>query len=114
MTEPALINDSQWIILKEILNDRLTELINTFSQDTKNRLRAMRVAVNKSDIAEAKSIIHSVKGASLNLGADALAQMSNLFELQISTGELPASEQLDALDHLFAQTLGAIDELQQN
>lgn len=51
----------------------LTELLTIFEEDTAERLKALRAAIQKDDHAEIRRQAHSLKGGALQIGANRFA-----------------------------------------
>jgi len=84
------------------------ELISEFLPDAGERIDALRQAITRADLMEAKRVVHSLKGAAGSFGAGALAALARDFE-----GRLGQGEELDFMgrfDTLYEQfSSGAAD-----
>jgi histidine phosphotransfer protein HptB len=86
--------------LQEVMESEYPKLLDTFLEDSKKRVDALRGARN--DAKALGRIAHSFKGSSGNLGAVRLAQLCQRLEVESvgSTADLGAL--VDQIDHEFA------------
>lgn len=90
--------------LERVQDDKelLLELFDIFREDFEKKRQSLRAAFTQNHIDELKDVIHSVKGATGNIGARAMnATCIRIEEIAKgrNTGEL--SVQLDRLDQQF-------------
>lgn len=78
--EVEIINIEKFNELKKLLEDDFVDLVKGFIQDSQNRLQEIQKAFDNNDNAYGFDLAHSLKGASMNLGATYLAELC--YELQ--------------------------------
>ncbi|MCU7835519.1 MAG: Hpt domain-containing protein [gamma proteobacterium symbiont of Taylorina sp.] len=81
--------------LKEIMEDDFDELIETFILDGQAQLDNLRTATDAQLAADIRSIAHTLKGSSANLGANALSGVCKDLEHNV------AVDNLDEIDESF-------------
>ena len=76
--------------LKDIMEDNFTFLIETFIQDSTERLSQLQLMVNASDVDgdAIRRAAHSFKGSCGNIGAPYLASLCSLVENKIVNSRL--------------------------
>jgi HPt (histidine-containing phosphotransfer) domain-containing protein len=92
--------------------DFVDELVDTYLADGADQLAAMRTALSEGDVPTLTRAAHSLKSASLNVGALALGDLSRELEEAGRTGAIPdAAARIDAIDVAFkAASAGLLDE----
>lgn len=83
--------------LKELMEEDFSALVQTYLSDSELRLEQIRKAVDLQAAADIRHSAHSLKGASSNLGAPALAALCQALE------EAGHSNNLAATPALFQQ-----------
>jgi len=68
----VVLSESVLIELQEILGEDYQLFLQTFCEDTTNRLAKMHAALVNNDVSILKQESHSLKGSSSNLGAHCL------------------------------------------
>jgi two-component system sensor histidine kinase/response regulator len=86
---------------------RYESLLSLFAASQAGSVSAIRAALASNDSATAERLAHSLKGASANLGAAALAESAAKAEAAIQSNQ-PASDVLEALSKSLAATTAAI------
>lgn len=66
--------------LKDIMEDGFGDLVEAFIMDTEDKLLALQSAIEAGDAAKVGEIGHSLKGASSNICAEALAAIYKQIE----------------------------------
>ena len=96
--------------LVEIMGDDMQMLIESYSQDTKEKLIQMQNLNPTHDQDAIFRLAHSLKGSSRNVGVTAFANYCEEIEETAKNGELKA-EDLDCekLNSLFEQALAEIN-----
>jgi CheY-like chemotaxis protein len=90
----------------------LTAVLETFSQETGNRLKQLHDAVTAGDAPEVARVAHSIKGAASSLGAKRLAEQCNdLQRLADGKSLSGAGEQAAALEATFHRATAAAADL---
>jgi len=84
------------------------KLIDAYLEDTEERLKAVRIAHQSGNCAVLANLAHSVKGSSLNVGADGFAALMTTIEREAEKGTLCAQEQLFRMEALFHQVREAL------
>lgn len=78
MIDQELVNE-----LTEVLGDGIHRLIASFEVDAKQKLEALREAASIGQAAEARRLLHSLRGSSSNLGMLQLAMLCTELELTL-------------------------------
>src|SRR5215813_2530139 len=86
---------------------RYESLLSLFADSQANSVSSIRAAIASNDSATAQRLAHSLKGASANLGAAALAESAAKVEAAIQSNQ-PASDVLEALSKSLDATTAAI------
>src|SRR5262249_12355204 len=86
---------------------RYESLLSLFAASQANSVLAIRAALAANDSATAQRLAHSLKGASANLGATALAESAAQAEAAIQSNQ-SASDVLEALSKSLDATTAAI------
>ncbi len=80
--------------LKDILADDFDMLVDSFIEDAERRMQLLADAVSRSDSGVIRNEAHSLKGSSLNLGAELLPQLCSAMETKGKENDLTDSENL--------------------
>lgn len=59
--------------LRDVMEEEFVILVNTFIQDSDNRLQQLRESAEAADPEAIRKTAHSLKGSGINIGAPALA-----------------------------------------
>lgn len=94
MTSQSHINLSQFEELKELLSEDFTDLMQTYMQDSLQRLSEMDTAYTNLDNRLGYNAAHSLKGASSNLGATELTELCYKLQEICRTGQIHRHQQL--------------------
>lgn len=78
----------------------MKRLIGPFEGDTVARLKRVRLAIAGADLAAVRAEIHSLKGSSSQMGADAMS--SGCAEIEAAIGQVTISELLEGINRLEA------------
>ncbi len=93
----------------------VAELIDTFGEDTRELLAALRRALASPDVDAFRRAAHSLKSTAESLGATDLAALARELENQARAGSLEgAGARLDRLDQHFARAAGALGDLRRD
>ncbi len=85
--------------LRDVMEDEFDTLINTFLEDSVERLSRLRSAVQQGDAVAYTKAAHSFKGSCINIGAPLLAEQCQQAERQGREGDLSASDgQITAIE----------------
>ncbi|HUH07721.1 MAG TPA: response regulator [Egibacteraceae bacterium] len=87
----APIDPGRWAVLLDLVgNDSglLNSIIDTFVEDTPQRVDSLRAAVEAGDDETAKRAVHTLRGSGANLGAVRLAQLCGTLEERAHRGDL--------------------------
>jgi histidine phosphotransfer protein HptB len=90
----APINQAQLQELRELLDDEFDTLIESYIADSKIRLKAVQHAFDHNDNAAGYEAIHSLKGASANIGATRLADMCLKLQMECKANRISSNELL--------------------
>jgi HPt (histidine-containing phosphotransfer) domain-containing protein len=86
-------------------------LLETFLHDTIKRLAALKSAVTSGGLEQLAREAHMLKGASLTIGAQGMADTCGKLEkLGTAQSVAGAAEQLDQLECQFAEVKNEIDQ----
>lgn len=90
-------------MLKELLADRFQELIETYLNDSSERIVKLREALEREDFTQATHEAHGLKGSSRNIGANPFANLCEVMEKQARAGAVQdGQQQLAAIEQKFA------------
>ncbi len=81
----------------------LRDLLDTYLEDTRARLEQLRAAHAAADTAGFGRLAHAIKGSSINMGADGLAESMQVFEREAKKGHLPAVDSLEEAVSRFSR-----------
>jgi HPt (histidine-containing phosphotransfer) domain-containing protein len=99
--------------LKELLGDDFSVLVTAFEQDNRKILEDVEQLIEQDDAKQVSRQIHSLKGASSNLGALELAALCQQLETQAKAGDLShAKQQLDKIRKEFEVAVNLLHELE--
>ncbi len=90
------LDDNTLNTLKEVMEGDFPLLINTYLQDSSERLHKLRTIINSANADLIRRSAHSFKGSSSNIGALVLANLCAVLEQKALDGDL-ASLGLDLL-----------------
>lgn len=97
--------------LKEVMQDDFQILISTFLSDSRERIRALQVALADSDAASFAKAAHSFKGSCINMGAPRLGELCLEAERKGREGSLAGAAQLvKKIEAEFEAVHGALGE----
>jgi HPt (histidine-containing phosphotransfer) domain-containing protein len=108
---PSPLNLETLDSLKECADDDprfLPELIAAYLSDAEARLAEMRKIHAAGDAVALGRMAHTLKGSSLNLGADGLAGLMQVLERDGKRGVLPPGERLGEGEAEFARVRTAL------
>jgi len=93
----------------------VAELIDTFGEDARELLAALRQTLAAQDVDGFRRAAHSLKSTAESLGATALGALARELETQARAGSLEgAAERLDRLDHHYTRAAAALGDLQRD
>ena len=93
----------------------VAELIDTFGEDARELLAALRRTRAAQDVDGFRRAAHSLKSTAESLGAMALGALARELETQARAGRLEgAAERLDRLDHHYARAAAALGDLRRD
>lgn len=75
-----IVRTETLVELKEILEDDFGMLVTSYLEDAQSRIRKLQLAIEDADAAVIKAEAHSLKGSSLNLGAQSLPELCSQLE----------------------------------
>jgi FOG: HPt domain len=98
--------------LRELLEDKFAELIETFKTDSARRIALIASAVPAQDLDVVSQEAHGLKGSCRNLGANSLAAICDQMEQDANAGDASQMEQLlTAIEQQFAAIAAVMDDL---
>jgi len=80
--------------LKMLMEEDFGILIETYIQDSDDRLTALEAAISSQDSGEVRELAHSFKGSSANLGAQPLADICFKLETMGREASLAGAEDI--------------------
>jgi len=88
--------------LKEVMEDEFSILLETYLNDSLDRIEQLKVALAKGDADGFSRAAHSFKGSSNNLGVTLLAQYCQEAESASKAGDLSQGQaQIDKIENEF-------------
>jgi len=109
--EPAAVVFDQAALLERLMNDQEMArlIVSTFLQDVPEQLKVLRSCLAAGDAPGVQLRAHTIKGASANLGAEALRAVALEMEMAAKAGNLAgAPAQLAKLEIQFVRLQQAI------
>lgn len=88
------INPSQLQELRELLDEEFGSLLRSYLLDSQTRLNAIQTAFDHRDNSKGYEAVHSLKGASANLGAVHLAELCLKLQVECKAGRIRDAELL--------------------
>jgi len=88
------INPSQLQELRELLDEEFDSLLRSYLVDSQTRLKAIQTAFDHRDNSKGYEAVHSLKGASANLGAVHLAELCLKLQIECKAGRIHDAELL--------------------
>ncbi len=73
MNEQQHIDHDALAELRDVMEEEFVILVNTFIQDSDDRLRQLRESAEAADPEDVRKVAHSFKGSCINIGAPELA-----------------------------------------
>ncbi len=101
-----IIDEVQFEEMRELLEEDFADLLQTFIDDSKQRITLMQVAQASNDNANCFEFAHALKGASATLGATQLVLLSGELELACR------KQQVSAQNTLIMQILIALQKVE--
>jgi HPt (histidine-containing phosphotransfer) domain-containing protein len=89
------LNMAQIQELKDVMEEGFNDLVLTYLQDSDNKFKALKKAINANDCHQVAEVAHSLKGSSANICAEAL---SALFKKVEDAGR---AQELDSVPYTF-------------
>jgi CheY-like chemotaxis protein len=110
--EQPTLDPEQYNAMREALGEDFPALVTAFRQSLKEIIDALHHGEGEKDLKEIERLGHSIKSASLNVGATRLAQLGIALEAQCRENRLhDLSGQLTAIEGEYAQAEEALDAL---
>ncbi len=101
------INQAQFQELRELLDEEFDSLIMAYLNDSRIRMQTVLTAYEQNDNSKGYEAIHSLKGASANLGATTLAEHCLKLQMECKAGRLRNS---DVLIQTIQEELNRVNE----
>jgi len=90
--------------LKQVMEDDFALLIDTFVQDSTDRIRTLRSLVDSTESDLIRRSAHSFKGSSSNIGAPQLAALCSAVEKKALANDFNGlAADINAIEQEFAQ-----------
>jgi HPt (histidine-containing phosphotransfer) domain-containing protein len=111
-TTPPQLNRAQLDMLRPLRNGTLLpKVLAAYRDEARTQLERLHVAVDAADLAQVVAVAHSLKSASLNVGADAMGARCAAIEQAARSGTLPPHPAACAeLDALYAALLPELEQ----
>lgn len=110
--EPGPLNPETLESLKEYADPDdpgfLRDIVASYLSDTETRLAAAREALKAGDAPALARLLHTIRGSSLNIGADALAGRMQALERQCKQGAIPPPDGLGEGESEFLRAKAAL------
>ena len=91
--------------LRELMGDSFKELINSYLENSKEKLDKLQNALDSMDSNELHQLAHGLKGSSGNIGASSMEELSTQIELLAKQGQLDGAQKIVSdLFSAFTQT----------
>jgi len=104
-TEGSPLDRTVFDKLREILGPSLQQAVTPYLEDMPLSLEQLETAVEQKDVDAIRSLAHTIKGSSGNLGA------TNIIQLAKKVEELAQARQIDAIHPLLSQLRSAFDDV---
>lgn len=88
------LDEAQYTELRDILEEDFDELIRSFFSDSAARILEIKQAYNSNDNRAGYEAVHALKGASVNLGANYLADLCYKLQNQCANNYILGSQAL--------------------
>lgn len=99
-------------MLKEVMEDEFSELMQVYLDDSDSRLPQLFDAVRNADATAVRELAHSFKGASSNINAAPLAALCLELEMAGKSGDLAsASDILGRIEIEYSQVKRLLSDL---
>ncbi|MDN6276832.1 Hpt domain-containing protein [Psychrobacter sp.] len=108
---PEIINHEQFEEMRDLLEEDFSDLIQVYLADSHQRVADLRVALQENDNHNGFEIAHALKGASANLGATQVVDLSS--QLQDLCREQLISKQSELIENLAIALQHAEQEINQ-
>ena len=110
-TDEEIINHEQFEDMRDLLEEDFADLIQVYLVDSRQRISKLRVAQQEQDNTNGFEIAHALKGASANLGATQVMNLSG--QLQERCREQLVSKQADLIENIAVALQRAEQEINQ-
>lgn len=81
--------------------DFITEIVDAYLNDTAARIKSLWETQKAGDVLALSKVAHAIKGSSLNVGADALAALMKVIEMEGKAGTLSGLEKIEEAEKMF-------------
>ena len=107
--EPVLIDEATFNTLKELMEEDFPDLVKSYKEDALKLLDDLKSSSIEADLEVMIRAAHTLKSASNNIGAIALARVAHDIETQGKDNNLPsASSLIPSLEVLLLRTLNSL------
>jgi len=107
----VIIDDAQFEEMRDLLEEDFVDLVQTFIDDSKQRIVLMQAAQVNNDNANGFEFAHALKGASATLGATQLVTLSE--QLESACRRQQISSQSELITRLSTALLDVEQEINQ-
>ena len=88
ISESQLLNTGKLDAMRELMGEDFVELIPAYQESLESLFNELDQGVESGDMQVTQRVAHSIKSASLNVGAEALAKMALDLERQAKDGQV--------------------------
>lgn len=101
-----VIDYEQFDEMRDLLEDDFQELVSTYIIDSRHRIGLLATAVTENDNVNGFEIAHAIKGASANLGAVQMLELSSKLQ------EASRANSINQYESTVGQMMAAMDTLE--
>ncbi|WP_199508125.1 MULTISPECIES: Hpt domain-containing protein [unclassified Psychrobacter] len=101
-----VIDYEQFDEMRDLLEDDFQELVSTYIIDSRHRIGLLATAVTENDNVNGFEIAHAIKGASANLGAVQMLELSSKLQ------EASRANTINQYESTVKQMMAAMDTLE--
>lgn len=101
-----VIDYEQFDEMRDLLEDDFQELVSTYIIDSRHRIGLLATAVTENDNVNGFEIAHAIKGASANLGAVQMLELSSKLQ------EASRANTINQYESTVGQMMAAMDTLE--
>lgn len=109
----VIINMKTFDMLKDLMEEEFVDLLNLYIKDAPILFAQIRDSCSKADLEVLLRAAHTLRGSSLNLGAEKLAEVAMNIETAAAKGSLSDAEKLiPGLKSTMIETIKVLKDYQ--